>query len=204
VVRLNIRMCYNREMLWTEKTEKALNLAAKLHDGQYRKGDEKLPAVTHVVAVANIVSKYTDAEDVIVAALLHDLLEDTSYTHEEMSREFGVHIANIVNGVSIPEAVESDDHSWTADRTRYYKNLKNASAESAIVAAADKIHNFSTILKDYSDDKTKFKKDFGGSGEDRVHVYGAIVGIVVDKVPDGLAKELAKVWRKYKIFVETD
>jgi (p)ppGpp synthase/HD superfamily hydrolase len=190
-------------MLWTEKTEKALNLAAKLHDGQYRKGDEKLPAITHAIAVANILSKNTDNEDIIIAALLHDLLEDTSYTYEEMSREFSEHIANIVRGVSIPEAVESDDHSWTADRTRYYENLKNAPMESAMVAAADKIHNFSTILKDYSDNKEKFKKDFGGSGEDRVHVYGAIVGIIVDKVPEELAKELAEVWSRYKIFVES-
>jgi GTP diphosphokinase / guanosine-3',5'-bis(diphosphate) 3'-diphosphatase len=191
-------------MLWTEKTERALNLAAILHDGQYRKGDKKLPVLTHIVAVASIAGMHTDDEDVITAALLHDLLEDTPYTYEEMSSDFSERVANIVRGVSIPEAVESDDHSWTADRTRYYENLKNAPVESAIVAAADKIHNFSTMITDYSTDKEKFKEDFGGSLADRARVYGAIVGVVIDRIPEGLANELAKVWSKYKVFVETD
>jgi len=188
-------------MLWTEKTEKALNMAAVLHDGQYRKGKERLPFITHPIAVANIVSQYTDDEDVIAAALLHDALEDTHYTYSEMAKAFGKRVADIVLGVSIPEAIEADGHSWAKDRTRYCENLKKAPLESALVAAADKMHNFGSVLKEYASDPKRFKKDFDGTAEDRVHVYGAIVEVLVGRIPKQFADELSKIWELYRAFV---
>jgi len=190
-------------MLWTLKTEKALYKAALLHDGQYRKGENNLPFIVHPIVVSGIVSQHTDDEDVVTAALLHDTLEDTKYTKDEMESEFGEKVASIVLGVTIPEAYEGDEHSsWTDDRTRYIENLRGASNESAIVAAADKIHNFRSVLENYSDDKEKFKKDFGGNAKDRIHVYGSIVELVASRVPKKLAEELEEAWVQYKKFID--
>lgn len=190
-------------MLWTEKTERALNKAAELHDGQHRKGDRQLPFITHPIAVASIVSKFTDDDDIVAAALLHDTIEDTAYTREEMQKDFGDSITEIVLGVTIPEAHEGEPHTWTSDRTRYIENLKKASMESAMVAAADKIHNFNSVLEDYSGKEEQYKKDFGGTSSDRVHVYGTIVQLISERIPDAFAKELNESWRKYKTFVES-
>jgi len=190
-------------MLWTQKTEVALNKAAVLHDGQYRKGKEKLPFITHPIAVANIVSAYTKDEDVVVAALLHDTLEDTLYGYESMASEFETRVADIVRGVTIPEAENSSLGNWTKDRTRYFENLKQASNESALVATADKLHNFKSVLRDYCNDTEQFRKDFSGTAKDRVHVYGAIVNHLVERIPEEFAGELSKTWESYRAFVES-
>ncbi|MFA5828390.1 MAG: HD domain-containing protein [Candidatus Shapirobacteria bacterium] len=63
-------------MILSPKIRKALRLAAVQHDGQYRK-DGVTPFIIHPIEVAMIVSEYTDNEDIISAALLHDVLEDT-------------------------------------------------------------------------------------------------------------------------------
>jgi guanosine-3',5'-bis(diphosphate) 3'-pyrophosphohydrolase len=106
-------------MLWTEKTGRALLKAAQLHDGQYRKNGEGIdPYILHPLQVADIVSNYTSDEDVVSAALLHDTLEDTGYTKEEMASEFGNAVADLVESVSIPEATGAK-REWIADRTAY-------------------------------------------------------------------------------------
>jgi (p)ppGpp synthase/HD superfamily hydrolase len=188
-------------MLWTKLTEKALNISAKMHDGQYRKGPERLPVITHLVAVANIVSAHTDDEEVVVAALLHDTIEDTSYTKEDMEHEFGSCVTDLVCGVTIPEAHDGEPHTWSADRRRYYHNIKEASDASALIAAADKLHNFRSVLDAYTSNPNQFWKDFGGTAEDRVHVYGAIVEAIVPRIPPRLADDLLGAWEKYRLFV---
>ena len=60
----------------TKKIQKAINLASKLHHGQIRKGDGELPYISHPFSVAWILNQYTDNEDIIVAGILHDILED--------------------------------------------------------------------------------------------------------------------------------
>lgn len=185
----------------TKVVQKALERATQLHEGQTRKGAVAIPYVVHPVIVAGVVSRYTDDEDIIAAALLHDTLEDTSYTHEKMAEEFGARVADIVRGTTIPEAEEAAGESWTADRKRYLENLRQAPDESALVAAADKLHNFSGALAQFGDAPDEFAAMFGGSTADRVHAYGLIVEEVMPRIPEPLAQELSDVWNRYKAFV---
>ena len=71
-------------MSYSYAIEQAIRAASVLHKDQIRKGSVPYPYVTHLFAVAMIVSDYTSDEDTIVAALLHDTLEDTDYTEEEL------------------------------------------------------------------------------------------------------------------------
>ena len=75
-------------MKFTPIITKAINTAATLHDGQERKGDG-LPYIVHPFSVALILMEYSQDEDVIVAGLLHDTIEDTGYTREQMEEDFG-------------------------------------------------------------------------------------------------------------------
>lgn len=191
-------------MHWSPRIETALYRAAKLHEGLFRKGPDHLPALVHLVGVASIVSEHTDDEDVIVAALLHDSIEDTSYTPANLRDEFGERVMTIVMGVTIPEMHEGKETgTWSRDRRRYFENLRQAPIESVLVAAADKIHNFTTIIRDYTDDPERFKNDFTGTKEDRIRVYGSIAQLIVDRLgPEHpLGQELAEVWDKYEAFV---
>jgi len=189
-------------MLWTPLTERALNTAARLHDGRHRKGEEKNPEIVHLVAVASIVSQYTDDEEVVAAALLHDTIEDTSYTAFDLKKEFGDRVCELVCGVTIPEAHDEEGHEWKKDRTRYYENLKDAPNESALIAAVDKLHNFTSILRQYEESPEQFQKEFGGTKEDRILVYKAIVDLLIPRIPKELADDLQSVWEKYKTFVQ--
>lgn len=77
---------------------RAANFAASRHAGQSRKGDEAHPYINHPLAVAEVlcvVGRITDPE-LLAAALLHDTVEDTDATFEELEREFGTRVKNLV------------------------------------------------------------------------------------------------------------
>lgn len=191
-------------MHFSPRIEEALNRAAELHDTQYRKGPRTLPILVHLVAVASIVSEYTNEEDVIVAALLHDTIEDTTFTAEDIRSEFGERVMGLVLGVSIPDmhnGIESGE--WGRDRRRYFENLRTAPIESVYIAAADKIHNFSAVLSGYKDNPEGFRSDFNGKKEDRLKVYGSIADLIEDRLGHDhpLAVRVQAVWKAYEAFV---
>ena len=128
-------------MILTDKIRKALRVAAVQHDKQYRK-DNLTPFIIHPYEVALIVSEYIDDEDIISAALLHDLLEDTSgYSYEKLKEEFGEKVANIVQSLTDEPLPDFD---WNQKHQKYLENLKTASDEAVLVCLVDKFSNVST------------------------------------------------------------
>lgn len=191
-------------VMWSPRIEQALYKAALLHEGIYRKGPVHLPALVHLVAVASIVSDHTDDEDVVVAALLHDSIEDTPYTPEELEREFGARVRTLVLGVTIPEMHEGKEAgTWSRDRRRYFENLRAAPLESVLIAGADKYHNFSSVVEGYARHPEEFKKDFSGTKEDRLRVYGSIADLIQDRLghTHPLAQAVHDAWIRYEAFV---
>ena len=90
-------------MNYSYKIEQAIRAAAVLHKDQVRKGDMPFPVITHLISVAMITSEYTEDEDIIAAAFLHDAVEDTDYTVEELQEDFGGNVRDIVEGVTEPQ-----------------------------------------------------------------------------------------------------
>lgn len=124
----------------TDKIRQALRLAAIQHDKQYRR-DNKTPFIIHPIEVAFIVAQYTSDEDVISAALLHDVLEDTQgCSSDYLAITFGTKVADIVQSLTdepLPEL------SWNEKHQKYLKVLENSSDESVLVCLADKYVNVS-------------------------------------------------------------
>jgi len=117
---------------------KCTNFAAEKHKNQRRKNSEKIPYINHPIGVAYILTheaKITDAE-VIQAALLHDTVEDTDTTFEEIEREFGENVRNIVDEVT-------DDKSLPkAERKRLQiVHAKDSTYQAKLVKLADKLYN---------------------------------------------------------------
>jgi len=128
-------------MKLTDKIRRSIRVAAIQHDKQYRK-DNLTPFIIHPYEVALIVSEYTKDEDVISAALLHDLLEDTSgYYYEKLEEEFGEKVAIIVQSLTDEPLPDLD---WNQKHQKYLENLKNTSDEAVLVCLADKYSNVST------------------------------------------------------------
>jgi len=88
--------------MYSYKIEQAIKAAALLHQEQLRKGPVALPFVTHPFSVMIILRDYTDNENVLVSALLHDTVEDTDYTFEEMEGDFGSEVTKIVRALTEP------------------------------------------------------------------------------------------------------
>lgn len=131
---------------WTPLTEKAIRTAAYQHRHQFRTGDGATPYVTHLFAVALIVAGYTEDEEVIAAALLHDTLEDTRYTAEQLTADFGSRVCQLVVGVTEDKTIRN----WAARKQAYLQNLRAAPMESQLIATADKIHNVQSLQNDYA------------------------------------------------------
>lgn len=127
-------------MLLNPKIQKAIYIATHQHRHQERKTSE-LPYIVHPFSVAWILSEQTKDEDVVVAGLLHDVIEDTDdYGYEDIVRDFGERVAKIVS-----EVTEDKNLDWRERKEKYIEVFENSSQESLMVATADKIHNLTSL-----------------------------------------------------------
>lgn len=133
------------KFLETRIQQSALRFAKLAHDGQVRKGTKK-PYVSHCMEVARILHKNGYSEDCIVAGLLHDTVEDTDVTLNDIRIGFGEKVEKIVKYVT---ADMSPELSWTERKVRYIKNLTDAPEESIAVASADKLHNITETFEQW-------------------------------------------------------
>lgn len=123
--------------------KKATEYAAEQHLGQTRKDEANTPYINHPIALANLLTNYagiTDT-DVIVAALLHDTVEDTSTTVEEIEELFGTKIRDIVIEVTDDKSLPSPER-----KRLQIEHAAKISYEAKLVKLADKICNLQDIL----------------------------------------------------------
>jgi (p)ppGpp synthase/HD superfamily hydrolase len=135
-------------MLMTLNLERALRWAAERHRTQERKGSG-VPYVQHVVAVAMILDRAGCAEDVVIAGLLHDVVEDTDTTLEQVAEVFGAQVAEIVGWCSERKTDEEGRKCPWIDRKReHIALLDGAPVAAKAVMLADKLHNLLSIQFD--------------------------------------------------------
>ncbi|MDY5129485.1 RelA/SpoT family protein [Actinotignum urinale] len=119
----------------------AYNVAEKCHRGQYRKSGE--PYITHPVAVATITAELGLDEDTIVGALLHDTVEDTPYTLEDVRKEFGATVELLVDGVTKLDKVEYGEVA-AAETVRKMVIAMSKDIRVLLIKLADRLHNART------------------------------------------------------------
>ena len=123
---------------------KAYCYAAKAHEGQTRKDGS--PYITHPLAVANIVADLKLDTDALCAALLHDCIEDTKSTHEDISREFSPTIADLVEGVTKLTRI-----NYVSMEEKQMENLRkmlmamSKDIRVILVKLCDRLHNMRTM-----------------------------------------------------------
>jgi len=135
---------------YTNRLDGAIRRAAWAHEkqNQHRTGTD-IPYIIHPFGVMTIAGNYTDNEDVLVACLLHDVLEDVDaniYNEFDMELEFGQKVVLIVKDVTNNRNI-SDWHERSRDYLAHLENI--ASDEAVVVSAADKMHNLKSTLIDY-------------------------------------------------------
>lgn len=189
-------------MAYSYAIEQAIRAASVLHKDQVRKGSVPYPYITHLFAVATIVSDYTNDEDTIVSALLHDTLEDTDYTEEELNDDFGGEVKDIVVSLTEPAVDEHNKKNFEFQKRQYVKQLKEASERALIVAAADKIHNMRSIVEEYYDDHALFISHFGPYIEGRMLMYQEISNVLNRRLKNTILSEFNNVFTEYKNFLQ--
>jgi predicted RNA-binding protein with PUA-like domain/5'-deoxynucleotidase YfbR-like HD superfamily hydrolase len=180
-------------MVLTDKIKYALDRATELHEGQKRIGSG-LPYIVHPYSVASILSEYTGDEDVLAAALLHDVLEDVSgYTAEDMELEFGPKVTSIVLEVTEekdPEAGEEELRAtWEKRKEGYLSSLRTASQEALMVAAADKIHNLWSILDEYEQWGDDLWGQFRTPSDKKLWFFEEVLKVLQERLKNPIVQE---------------
>ncbi len=118
--------------------------AVKAHGAQKRASGD--PYFAHPIEVAGILTEYRLDTAAIVTALLHDVIEDTATTHEEVARLFGVEIADLVEGVTKLSRLElQSDHLRQAENLRKFILAISKDVRVLLVKLADRLHNMKTL-----------------------------------------------------------
>lgn len=177
---------------------KALQFANKVHWDQTRKGT-KTPYIAHPMAVASLVMENGGTAEEVMAALLHDVVEDSEKVgYEDIESRFGSRVAEIVLALSDANPTPGESKGpWKERKLAYIKHLKQTPDESVLkVSCADKLHNARTILADLKDPRVgaavwdKFK----ASREETLWYYETLAEIFNSRIPGmRLAVELADV-----------
>lgn len=134
----------------TSFLDKAMMFAIKAHSGYERRGKNS-PYVIHPMEAVSIVETITNDQELLAAAVLHDVVEDTKYTEEDIRREFGDRVAKLVAAESdVVIKGQTEEESWKARKQAAIDRLANASHDAKIVAIGDKLSNARALLRDYN------------------------------------------------------
>ena len=134
----------------TAVLDRAIIFAVKAHSGTERRG-KGYPYIVHPMEAVEIVSTMTSDQELLAAAALHDTVEDTDVTVEQIRKEFGDRVASLVADESdeMPAGVSEED-SWHGRKQAAIDRLSKASHDAKIVALGDKLSNMRAIARDYA------------------------------------------------------
>jgi (p)ppGpp synthase/HD superfamily hydrolase len=173
-------------MIFTPRINEAIKLASHLHRHQVRKDNNHTPYASHLFSVAMILAEVTDNEDIIIAGLMHDSLEDVpNYNYQNLVNDCGEHVAEIVKHITEPlDANKSEDEQipWLERKEEYLKNLRTGGLESAMVSTADKIHNTESFISDVEKEGEEFLKRFDSSLRNKLWFHEQVLLIIEEKL----------------------
>jgi len=134
----------------TRLLDRAIVFAVRAHAGTERRG-KGFPYIVHPMEAVEIVATMTKDQELLAAAVLHDTVEDTDTTVEQIRTEFGDRIASLVASESdvVVEGISEAD-SWHARKQAAIDRLARASHDAKIVALGDKLSNMRAIARDYA------------------------------------------------------
>lgn len=177
---------------YSARFEEALLYTAHLHRQQARKG-APVPYVLHLLAVAAIVGEHGGSEDEVIAALLHDAIEDQggASTREAIRARFGDTVAAIVEGCTDTDQMPKP--SWQQRKAAYIDHLATATPSVRLVSAADKLHNARSILADVRQHGDAIWERFKGSKDGTLWYYDALIAALRAAGTNPIVEELDRV-----------
>lgn len=173
-----------------EKLDYAILFATKAHDGQRRKTDN-VAMIFHPFTVAMILKDNGMKEETVIAGLLHDVVEDTKYSLDDIKEEFGNDIARIVD-----EVTENKSLEWKQRKIEAIDKIKSASFEGKMVECVDKINNLETLYDLLEKKGDIVWESFNRPYEYQKWYYTEMYNAVVNEIDDN------NLTKRYKIILD--
>ena len=163
--------------------------AAEKHKHQTRKAST-IPYIAHLMGVASLVLEAGGDEDLAIAALLHDVVEDCGGAPmlQEVRHKFGERVAKVVDGCT--DADTYPKPPWRERKESYIRHLKKANADTRLVSAADKLNNVRSILSDYRAIGESVWSRFNGGREGTLWYYRTLRDVFLRHKPNRITREL--------------
>lgn len=171
----------------------ALEMAEHAHRDQTRNGSGGMAYIHHPIAVAELLAEHGYGEEVVAAALLHDVIEDTEIDAGELSRRFGPRVSKLVEALSDDESIAPYERRKDEHRRR----VAEAGADALAIYAADKLSNIRVLRRTYGDEGEAVAGEFGVPLDVKEGVWEADLEMLRREAPDlrfvdDLADEIAK------------
>jgi len=189
----------------TDRFTRAVDYARTLHI-ERRKGTA-IPYMAHLMGVAALVMseaghvQFPVTEDMVIAALLHDAVEDHGGEPRlaDIEANFGPIVAKMVEGLSDSVSENPDNKGeWTGRKTLYLEHLRNESREVQLISAADKLHNARAIVEDYRVIGAEVWKRFKRGRKDQIEYFGKLLEIFKKSGSNRIVSELERVVTELK------
>lgn len=174
--------------MYSQRREQAIRLMLRAHEGQIRKAEPEIPYVAHLIHVGMIVLESGGDEDTVIAALLHDVLEDTDVTPEELDASFGPRVTAFVR-----EVTEDKTLRWADRKTRMIDQLRMATGEACLIAAADKISNLETLVWAHMRQGPSVWENFRGAPRPTIEFYAGTLSALRGRIPETLERNFETV-----------
>jgi (p)ppGpp synthase/HD superfamily hydrolase len=159
---------------------RALETAREAHTGQIRNGSGGMPYIEHPKAVAALLAEHGFEDEVLAAALLHDVVEDSDTTVEQLRSSFGDPVAGLVAALSDDESIADYRKRKDEHRTRV------AAADGAALAiyGADKLTNVGTLRRTYADRGEAVAEEFKVPLELKLAIWRADLDLLRERAPE--------------------
>jgi len=187
------------DLILSERFTKAVDYARRVHT-EFRKGT-RIPYLAHLLGVATLVLSETGGtipvtEDMVIAALLHDTVED----HGGLSRlrdveeEFGPNVARMVSGLSDTFAGDHDrKEGWEERKAAYLARLREEPLDVLLISAADKLYNAKAILDDFREIGPLIWERFKRGRDRQLWYFHSLLEIFQSRLNSRLVGELERV-----------
>lgn len=167
--------------------DKAIAFAARAHSGQCRKGT-KIPYIVHPLGVARILIQFGCPDHVVIAGILHDTVEDTPVTIDEIRREFDRDVADLVDAATEPD----NKAVWEIRKSHTIGMVQSLSDEAAILVLADKLDNIRAIKEDLEANGEVVWERFKRPRERQTWYYESLAAAFEDRSADEKSQTLLK------------
>jgi (p)ppGpp synthase/HD superfamily hydrolase len=176
---------------FSPRLDAALVFSARAHRTQVRKGSDT-PYIIHPVHVAMLLAAHGFDEDLAIAGLLHDTVEDCGVPLQAIAESFGDGVAALVNAVTEQKTDDGGEkRPWRVRKQDQLDHLAGADARSAALKAADALHNASSTLADLRAHGPVVWERFNARREDSLWYYGEVARLVRGRLGDhSLTREL--------------